>query len=121
MTVKGASVLILSNALLSAVFVVVYALWLAPPRGPALAVLDVGELYRLKETQVAAVLVKRESTDEDRTLALKRASAFGLEVTNLIQSLPEECRCLILARGAIVGPAPLLSDLTPEVRRRLGL
>ncbi|MEK7757196.1 MAG: hypothetical protein AAB385_08285 [Planctomycetota bacterium] len=121
MTVKGASVLILSNALLSAIFVVAYALWFAPPRALVLAVLDVGELYRLKETQVTAVLVKRDSTDEDRALALKRASAFGLEVTNLIQALPEECRCLILARGAVVGPAPLLPDLTPEVRRRLGL
>lgn len=121
MTVKGASVLILSNALLSAVLVAAYALWVAPPRAPVLAVLDVGELYRLKETQVATVLVKRDSTDEDRALALKRAAAFGLEVTNLIQSLPDECRCLILARGAVVGPAPLLPDLTPEVRRRLGL
>ncbi len=121
MTVKGAAVLVLSNALLSAVLVAAYALWFAPPRAPVLAVLDVGELYRLKETQVATVLVKRDSTDEDRALALKRAAAFGLEVTNLIQSLPDECRCLILARGAVVGPAPFLPDLTPEVRRRLGL
>jgi len=120
-TVKGASVLVVANALLSAIFVVAYTLWFTPPRAPVLAILDVGELYRLKETQVTAVLVKRDSTDEDRAMALKRASAFGLEVTNLIQSLPEECRCLILARGAVVGPAPLLPDLTPEVRRRLGL
>ena len=121
MSVKTVSILIIANALLSAVFVVAYALWFTPPRAPVLAVLDVGELYRLKETQVAAVLVKRDSTDEDRALALKRASAFSLEVTSLIQSLPEECRCFILARGAVVGPAPLLPDLTPEVRRRLGL
>jgi hypothetical protein len=120
-TVKGAAVLILANAVVSAGLVATYALWFAPPRAPVLAVLDVGELYRLKETQVATVLVKRDSTDEDRALALKRAAAFGLEVTNLIQSLPDECRCLILARGAVVGPAPLLPDLTPEVRRRLGL
>lgn len=121
MSVKTVSMLMIANALLSAVFVVGYALWFAPARVPLLAVLDVGELYRLKESQVAAVLVKRDSTDEDRALALKRASAFGPELTNLIQSLPEECRCLILARGAVVGPAPLLPDLTPEVRRRLGL
>lgn len=121
MNARTAAILILTNALLSAVFIGAYALWFAPPRVPILAVLDVGELYRLKETQVAAVLVKRDSSDEDRALALKRAAAFGLEVTSLIQSLPEECRCLILARGAVVGPAPFLPDLTPEVRRRLGL
>lgn len=121
MNARTAAILVLTNALLSAAFIGVYALWFAPAKVPALAVLDVGELYRLKETQVATVLVKRDSTDEDRALALKRAAAFGLEVTSLIQSLPDECRCLILARGAVVGPAPLLPDLTPEVRRRLGL
>lgn len=121
MSIRTASILIGGNALLSAVLIGAYALWFAPQRAPALAVLDVGELYRLKETQVATVLVKRDSTDEDRALALKRAAAFGIEVTSLIQSLPDECRCLILARGAVVGPAPLLPDLTPEVRRRLAL
>ncbi|MBI2293788.1 MAG: hypothetical protein HYU73_26330 [Betaproteobacteria bacterium] len=121
MNVKATALLIVANALVSAVFIGAYALWFPSHRAPLLAVLDVGELYRLKETQVAAVLVKRDATDEDRALALKRASAFGVEVTSLIQSLPEECRCLILARGAIVGSAPLLPDLTPEVRRRLGL
>jgi hypothetical protein len=118
---RTAAILVLTNALLSAVLIGAYALWFAPQSVPALAVLDVGELYRLKETQVATVLVKRDSTVEDRALALQRAAAFGLEVTSLIQSLPDECRCLILARGAVVGPAPLLPDLTPEVRRRLEL
>ena len=121
MSVKAALGLVVVNALVSATLLIAYALWFATTRAPQFAVLDVGELYRLKETQVAAVLVKRDSTDEDRALALKRANAFGLEVTNLIQSLTEACRCLILARGAIVGPAPLLPDLTPEVRRRLGV
>ena len=57
----------------------------------------------------------------DRALAIERASAFGAELTLLIRTLSEECSCLILARGAIVGPPPLLPDLTPEVRRRLDL
>jgi Skp family chaperone for outer membrane proteins len=118
---KTSALLVVANVLLSALIVLAYALWFAPAAAPRLAVLDVGELYRLKETQVAKVLVKLDATHEDRALALQRASAFGLEMTNLIQSLPEECHCLILARGAVVGPAPLLPDLTPEVRRRLGL
>ena len=120
MSARTCALLVLANMVLSALIVLAYALWFAPT-APRLAVLDVGELYRLKETQVAKVLVKLDATHEDRALALQRASAFGLEMTNLIQSLPEECHCLILARGAVVGPAPLLPDLTPEVRRRLGL
>ncbi|MBE0623517.1 MAG: hypothetical protein IH606_01770 [Burkholderiales bacterium] len=121
MSAKAASILILVNALVSALCIGAYAWWFAPQRAPGLAVLDVGELYRLKETQVSAVLVQPDSSDADRAQALKGASAFGLEVTALIQSLPEECRCLILARGAVVGSARRVPDLTPEVRRRLGL
>jgi len=118
---KTSTLLIVANVLLSALILVAYALWFAPAAAPRLAVLDVGELYRLKETQVAKVLVKLDVSEADRALALQRASAFGLEMTNLIQSLSEECHCLVLARGAVVGPAPLLPDLTPDVRRRLGL
>jgi hypothetical protein len=118
---RTVSLLLFANLLLSACIVGAYAHWYAPSTSPALAVLDVGELYRLKETQVATVLVKRDASDADRSQALKHAAAFGLEVTRLIDLLPEECRCLILARGVVVGPAPQLPDLTPEVRRRLGL
>ena len=121
MSARTAVIVVLANTLLSALIILAYALWFAPAASPRLAVLDVGELYRLKETQVAKVLVKLDVSEADRALALQRASAFGLEMTNLIQSLSEECHCLVLARGAVVGPAPLLPDLTPDVRRRLGL
>ena len=113
--------LALINALVSVAIVLVYALWLSPPPLPRLAVLDVAELYRLKESQVAAVIVRPDATNEERLTALKRAHAFGTEITALIQALPEECRCLVFARGALVSHESLLTDLTPEVRRRLGL
>ena len=121
MNVKFAMALASLNALVSAAFLVAYAVWFAPPSPPRLAILDVAELYRLKETQVAAVIVRRDATDEDRLGALKRAHAFGAEMTAMIQALPEECRCLIFARGALVSHDSVLPDLTPEVRRRLGL
>ena len=121
MNIRTVALLLFANLLLSTSIIGAYARWFAPSTSPTLAVLDVGELYRLKETQVATVLVKRDATNEDRAQALKHAAAFGLEMTRLIESLPEECRCLILARGAIVGPAAQLPDLTPDVRRRLGL
>ena len=98
-----------------------YAYWFAPARAPALAVLDVGELYRLKESEVTATLLKQNLSEEERAAALKRATQFGKDVSALIESLPEECRCLVLARGAVVGAAPLLAALTARVRERLGL
>ena len=121
MIARQAALLVATNAALTLAFLGTYAHWLAPAHAPALAVLDVGELYRLKESQVAAVLVKRDASDAERASALKRAAAFGVEITTLIETLPQECRCLILTRGAVVGPASRLPDLTPDVRRRLGL
>jgi hypothetical protein len=116
---KTIAVVIAVNALVSAALIALAELWLAHP--PALAVLDVAELYRLEESQVAAVLVKSDASDEERAKALRHAASFGTEVSALLQTLPEECRCLVLARGAVVGSASSLPDLTPEVRRRLGL
>ena len=109
------------NALLTLALLSAYANWFAPARAPALAVLDVGELYRLKESEVASTLLKQNLSEDERAAALKRAAQFGSEVSKLIQSLPEECRCLVLARGAVIGAAPLLPDLTASVRQRLGL
>ena len=118
---KAVLVMLLANAALSAALVLGYAQWIAPGQAPRLAVLDVGELYRLKEMQVTAVLTKRDAGEEERSGALKAAGTFGADVTNLLRALPEDCRCLVLARGAVIGNPQGLQDLTPDVRRRLGL
>ena len=121
MTARAALVVVIVNALMSAALLAAYATWIAPSRSPRLAVLDVAELYRLKEREIAAVLVKPEATEGDRLNALQRASEFGTQITTLMGELPAECGCLILARGAIAGSSPILPDLTPLVRQRLGL
>ncbi len=90
-----------------------------PPR--TFAVLDVAELYRLKEAEIAAVLMRQDTPEPARAQALARAAAFSASVTTLLASLPGECGCLILARGAVVGSDAAVPDLTPAVRRRLGL
>ena len=109
------------NALLSIVLIAITHLWFEPRHSPALAVLDVAELYRLKESQITTVLVNGEASDAQRANALRHAASFGTEVSTLLQALPGECRCIVLARGAVMGSEPLLRDLTPDVRRRLGL
>ena len=121
MTLKAALVVMSANALVCVTLITSYALWIAPSRAPRLALLDVAELYRLKEREIAAILLQSDATEETRTQALKRASGFGVEITALIEQLPRECRCVILARGAIIGSAEILPDMTPAVRQRLGL
>ena len=121
MNAKTFAAVLIANALLSTALLIGYALWVAPPQAPRFAVLDVGELYRLKESQVTAVLMKRDATEEERSSALKAAGTFSNEGTGLLQALHDECRCLVLARGAVIGQPQTLPDLTPDVRKRLGL
>lgn len=120
MSRRAALAMVLANALVSAALVGAYALWREGVK-PPIAALDVAELFRLKERQVTASLLKHGATEDERAAALMRAGAFGADIAEAIKGLPAECRCLILARGAIVGSEQALPDLTPVVRQRLGL
>ena len=121
MTRRDAAYLLALNALVSVALLTAGAHWVFGPQKTAFAVLDVADLYRVKESQVAAVLVNHNASETERTTAIARAAAFSTELTALIETLPEECRCLVLARGAVIGATPPLPDLTADVRRRLGL
>ena len=121
MTRRDAAYLMALNAAVSLALIAACAQFVFRPQKDAFAVLDVAELYRMKESQVAAVLVNHTTNEAERATAIAHAAAFGTELTALIDALPEECRCLILTRGAVVGATTDLPDLTPDVRRRLGL
>ncbi len=121
MKVRAALILVLVNGLVSVLLLAAYALWIAAHQGPRLATLDVAELYRLKEFQVASALLKEGADEAQRTAALQRAEGFGVELGQLLQSLSRECACLILVQGAVASPSSALPDLTPDVRRKLGL
>ena len=121
MTRFDAARLIAINAVVSLALAAGVSALMQRTQKPTFGTLDVAELYRLKEAQVAAVLVKRDSGDAERIVAIQRAAVFGAELSKLIETLPEECGCLVLIRGAVLGSGAQLVDLTPAVRQRLGL
>ena len=121
MTRLDAARLIAINLVASLAVATGVAWWMQGHRAPAFGTLDITELYRLKESQVAAVLVQRDSGDADRLLAIQQAAAFGAQVSKVLETLPQDCGCLVVAPGALLGTSTQIVDLTPQVRRRLGL
>jgi len=110
------------NAALSLALVLA-ASWLLPASGQRLATVDIASLYRAKEGQVTAQLLRRDASDTDRAAALREAAAFGEQLDRLVARLPADCRCLVFTQGALIGSGAgsRVADLTPQLRRQLGL
>lgn len=88
---------------------------------PALAVgvVDVAAVYREKEAEFTR-LVTGAATDEERRIALDMARAFSRRLPMALAELPGECGCLVVLKAAIAG-APASIDLTPALRRKVGM
>jgi hypothetical protein len=110
------------NAALSLALVLA-ASWLLPASGQRLATVDIASLYRTKEGQVTAQLLRRDASDTDRAAALREAASFGEQLDRLVARLPADCRCLVFTQGALIGAGAgsRIADLTPQLRRQLGL
>jgi hypothetical protein len=110
------------NAALSLALVLA-ASWLLPASGQRLATVDIASLYRAKEGQVTAQLLRRDASDSDRAAALREAAAFGERLDRLVARLPADCRCLVFTQGALIGSGTgrRIADFTPQLRRQLAL
>ena len=110
------------NAALSLALVLATS-WVLPPSGPRIATVDIATLYRAKEGQVTAQLLRRDASDSDRAAALREAAAFGEQLDRLVARLPADCRCLVFIQGALIGSGTgrRIADFTPQLRRQLAL
>ena len=73
-----------------------------------------GALHEIPAIELVTQLLRAVATRSDLDTTLLDDVVIGCA-----QPVAEQGG--VLARGAVVGPALLLPDLTPEVRRRLGL
>src|SRR6202158_4387540 len=116
--------LVVRNALLS-LFVVAVAIaaYHHTIRSPAdrMGVIDVTEGYRLKEREFTDLVTKAGASEIDKDKAMAGAEAFARALPQALEELPQECGCLVLLRNAIATNTPAMIDLTPALKRKVGL
>lgn len=81
-------------------------------------VVDVGEVYRLKEAEFAQQVTRNDS-DDGREKALVMARQFAQRLPQALDELPNECRCLVVVRTALAGVPPNSVDLTALLKHKL--
>lgn len=83
-------------------------------------IVDVGEVYRLKEAEFTQQLTKA-ATDDERQKALDMARQFAQRLPLALEELPRDCRCLVLVRTSVAGTPPNAVDLTALLKRKVNL
>jgi hypothetical protein len=111
---------------LIALIVVVGAALLAYDRvvvrpAQVIGVIDLGEVYRIKEREFTETVTKAGASDLERQKALAMAEQFAKVLPQAIDELPGDCRCLVLLRTALAAHTPNTVDLTPHLKRKLGI
>ena len=86
--------------------------------GQRVGVVDVGEVYRLKEAEFSQLLT-RAGGDAEREQALAMARRFSQRLPQALEELPRDCACLVVLKSALAGPTPQTVDLTALLQHKL--
>ena len=116
----GVFELVAVSAVVAAAAVATYHYWLLPPQLPRLATVDLAALYREQEAAFSRVVSQEGVTAGEREQAMARAEAFARSLPDALEELSQACACTVLSSNAIAGRHGVV-DLTPELRRRVGL
>lgn len=84
-------------------------------------VVDVQEIYRLKEKQLVEIASRPGVGEAEKGRVVEAAAQFAQQFPKALDELPNDCRCLVLVRTAIAAEVPGMRDLTPLLRRKLGV
>ncbi len=112
---------LLGMTLLCAATLAAYHFAVVRPAMQRVALLDIAEIYRLKEAQFEKLIADPKATDADRRRALDEAQGFGKALETLLHELPARCHCVLLNKAAVIGAGGELPDLTAEAKRALGM
>ena len=116
---KSFSIHIFMTAFIVATALLVYDRIVVSP-AQLVGVVDVGEVYRMKEAQFAQIVTRGASEDE-RQKALALARQFARRLPLAMEELPRDCHCLVVVRTAVAGSPPHAVDLTPMLKHKVEL
>lgn len=109
------------TALLSALLVVIVAApaayMLMRDSQPAIGAVDLAQLIDEHEKVATLQLSKQGLTDAERTTIREQSQAFIVRLSQAIEVLPAECRCVVLNSAAILSGQ--VKDLTPLLRQQI--
>lgn len=94
----------------------VYALGLGKAR---VATVDIAGVVELEQMRMTALVMKPETSEEERMRAMTRVKGFGAMLGQAIEEVQGSCGCVILASNAVIGSNH--EDLTESVKAKLGL
>jgi hypothetical protein len=85
-----------------------------------IGVVDVSEVYRIKEAEFASLITAGRSEDE-RQKAVELATSFARRLPQALEELPRDCRCLVVLKSAIAGRSANTLDLTALLKTKVDL
>lgn len=88
--------------------------------GQRFGVIDVAEIWRVKEKQFAEAMAGAAAGPE-QAKAMQIAGEFSQRLPGALEELARECACLVLARSAVVVQGGHAVDLTPALMAKVGL
>jgi hypothetical protein len=117
-TLLGGAMTVCVSVLVTACGLLAYDRLVVRP-AQVIGVVDVAEIYRLKEAEFAA-LMTRGNSDADRQQAMDLATSFARRLPRALEELPADCRCLVVLKSAVAGPTARTLDLTPVLKTKVG-
>ena len=109
-----------TTVLIVVLCLVVYHTTIGQAHRQRYAFVDITDVLNLKELQVTVTAMRPGAGEEGQTKAFEEVAKFGKEVERHINDLQQECGCSFFVKAAVVKPAAA-EDLTPELKRRLGI
>jgi len=85
-----------------------------------IAVVDLATVYSEKEALFTKSIMKEGVTTEEKAAALAEAQAFAKTLSKSLDEIAAECNCIVLMANAVAGHQAI-EDLTPELRKKVGL